>query len=692
MAQPGANANAGALGPAQVPLCYYRDYFTSPENDPFNDSYAEVLEPYRVPLANNNVLTSAQVRDLAINCHPQGMPTAFLLLHPDNRLHVYIQLVKFYTRMGRDPTDWDDQCYIQKGELVHNQSIMVEWDDAYFHQVNAQIRVPTAAVIDTTLAGDVNATILGPFTQADADTELIRVRRCCYVPPKYIHFFLANPLPPREAWEQVRGQIVVDTNEADCIALIDFFRAALVRSQANQPPVLEVALPTAPLADATLLNHRRRHVLERDFPALNRALPTLQQNQIATQLGVLVQENRTAREAAQLQKEVDKNKPLSSLLGEEGVATLLRIANVANELLLPPIWRRLANTKKAQKLQVLQHAVDEVLQNSAEAEVQFIVSAPILQLVLDMAFPMATNESVGTGLQPFMFPEQMPEEALHSRNAFEALYSGGSAPTAADLSALMKAKIAAPRYLLHTRHMIRRVEILLKVLFGTQHPLAIALEQFCNRFLSFEAELHKLEMSQPKYLLPTIICRRIALELSLYFKTRKRVGGLLPVPDFCKLYNDITLDNNWESKVPFSVLTQLGLPTSHVPAAHPPPAFAPAFQLPPQLPSPPPRIQPIGGQNGQIQRTRLNNTDFNAIFQQYRDLRSVRCSDLRQKIRDNILPALPNSKIDNNPMCLAWHVRGECNSACNRRADHVPYSAEEYAPMSAWCAEHFKAE
>ena len=687
-------AAPGVFGPAQAPVCYYRDYFSSPDQDPFNGVYAEALEPYRVPLANNNALNPAQVKTLAINCHSQRIPTAFLLLHPDGKLHIYIQLVKFNTRMGCDATPWDEGCYVQKGELIHNQSVLVEWQDAYFHQVANQIRVPTPAVIDTTLAGDINANVLGPFTNADADTELIRVRRTCYIPPKYVPLFLAEPLSPRQAWEQVRGQVIVDGKEADCLPLMDFLRAALVTSQQGAPPVLEIALPTAPLADGILLNHRRQHILERDFPLLNAALPAIQQHQIATQLGLLVQENRTAREALQVQKNVDKNKPLATLLGEEGVVSLLRIVNVATENQLPVIWSKFSNTKKAQKLQVLQHAVDEVIQRSAEAEVQFIVSAPILQLVLDMSFAMATNDSIGTGLQPFMFPEQMPEEALHSRNAFEALYSGGSAPTAADLNALMKAKIAAPRYLLHTRHMIRRVEILVKVLFGQQHPLGIALGSFCNRFLSFEAELHKLEMSQPKYLLPTIICRRVSLELSLWFQTRKRIAGPIPVPDFCKLYNEIVLDGPWESKVPFSILTQLGLPTNMVPPPTPVPQFQPSAPgaLPAPVRTPTSQIQPIGGQNGQIQRTRLNNTGFNVMFQQFRDLRSVRCNTIRQKIRDNILPALPVSKIDGNPMCLAWHVRGECNSACNRREDHVLYNSTEYAPLATWCGSHFRAE
>jgi hypothetical protein len=58
------------------------------------------------------------------------------------------------------------------------------------------------------------------------------------------------------------------------------------------------------------------------------------------------------------------------------------------------------------------------------------------------------------------------------------LYSGGSATTAADLSELMKVKIAAPQYLLHTHHMIRWVEVLLKVFLAHSMPLLLPLNSF----------------------------------------------------------------------------------------------------------------------------------------------------------------------------------------------------------------------
>ena len=94
-----------------------------------------------------------------------------------------------------------------------------------------------------------------PYNQNDADTELIHVRRTCYIPPCYVSLFLlCEPLSPRQVWDCVRGQIVVDNKVAACAALVDFLQAVLVTSQQGRPPLLTLAVPpTAPVADAVLL-------------------------------------------------------------------------------------------------------------------------------------------------------------------------------------------------------------------------------------------------------------------------------------------------------------------------------------------------------------------------------------------------------------------------------------------------------
>ena len=220
--QGNAPAVAG-LGTAQPSLCYYRDFFTDPSSDVFQGNYAAALAPYSVPLANQNVTTPARVQEQALSCHSQNVPSAFLLMLDDGKLHVFLQLAKYSARMGLPATPWDDQMFAQKGELFHNQAQTVQWLNSYFHQVGGQLRVGTSALIDTALAGDPNAENLGPYVAADADTECIRYRRTCYVPPAYVPLFLAGPLTPREAWTIVKGQIDTDNNAAQCKPLVDYF-------------------------------------------------------------------------------------------------------------------------------------------------------------------------------------------------------------------------------------------------------------------------------------------------------------------------------------------------------------------------------------------------------------------------------------------------------------------------------------
>ena len=155
----------------------------------------------------------------------------------------------------------------------------------------------------------------------------------------------------------VIDHIYAQGQQLACTALIDLVRAAVTRSGAQALLLLCIAPPHAPLADRELLEHQQ-HPLERDFPALNQALPRLQQNTIANQIGRLVADNRASREEADLRGLQVEEKPLSELIGNQGVAQLLRMARVQIEDELPEIWRNLTRTKKAGCLNVLQHAIN----------------------------------------------------------------------------------------------------------------------------------------------------------------------------------------------------------------------------------------------------------------------------------------------------------------------------------------------
>ena len=118
MAAPLAGAAAaGGIGPAQPVTCLYRDYFSDAANDPFRGNYLQFLNQYGVPLANHNVLSPAEVQQLALSGQTQRVPWVFLLQLQDGKLHIFLQLARFDTRMGLPATPWDNTLYVQKGQI-----------------------------------------------------------------------------------------------------------------------------------------------------------------------------------------------------------------------------------------------------------------------------------------------------------------------------------------------------------------------------------------------------------------------------------------------------------------------------------------------------------------------------------------------------------------------------------------------
>lgn len=673
-----------AVPPGLAFQASYADYFNDASHDTFQGQYAAVLAPYDVPLQNvPAAVTPEAIRTLVIGARAQRVPTAFLLLH-DDRLHVYLQVDKFHTRLGLPPTPWDDLMFAQKGDLYRNQAVLVEWKADYFHQLPQQVLVPTPATIDTILAAQPDVTLLGPYAQGEAGTELVKVRRTCFVPPKYVPLFLGSPLTPREAWERVRGQIVVDNQEVACIALIKYLQAALTRLGAGMAPALMLPeAPTAPLADALLLEHRRR-ILEEDFPALSEGQVHTQHNQIAERLSELVQESRTARAQEKAERDRAKTKDPKELLGEVGVQKLLRWCQVVTVTDLPEIWSELARAKKSQQLAVLQWAVDKAKDELRESELQFLLTPATLEMVKNLRFTMTTTNHVSTGLQPFQFPEETLEgSAAGAQAMYQALYAGTSAPPMADVSSIMQAKPGAPKALHQARHQVRRTYVLLVVLLGEEHPLCVAYDKYYQRFLASEAELYRYQQGLPnaqeQLLFPTKILKRNAIDLSYWFEMQTVSPAMRPPPRFELVFESIKQEHTqWEPQMTMSFLKELKL-ESFQKEERPPSSIHPSAK-PSEKPGP-------------IENATANNPYFQEDkFGKYRLARGVSTRAIRRKIAEKALPPLPVSKVDQEPMCLAWHTKGRCNIRCPRASDHVAYQGNELQELASWCAANYPKE
>jgi hypothetical protein len=542
------------------------------------------------------------------------------------------------------PSTWDDKFFAQKGELHRNQAILVEWKKSdYFHQLNQQVLVPAPGTIDAILAGQPDVELLGPYAQGEAGTELIKVRCTCFVPPKYVGMFLGKPLTPREAWERVRGQIVTDGKEVACRALIKYLQAALTQSAVNAKPLLALAeAPTAPLADAMLLEHRRRILCE-DFPELDQEAGRRQQDQIAVSISELVRDNQVAREEAREERQREKVKRVEEMLRATGVQKLLRWSQVAATAEVPNIWRDLAKAKKAQQLGVLQWAVDKTKDELGESELQFIITPAVLEMVKSLRFAMVTNDHVSTGMQPFMFPEEAIEGALSSKALYEAMYDGSNAPPLSEFAIVMQAKPGAPQAIYQARNQVRRVHILLMVLLGDDHRLTKAYERFYLRFTSSEAELHRhqqgLVTARDQLLFPSKILKRNAIDLSYWFKMQGNTPAARAPPKFNQVFNDIKQEfAQWEPTMSLGFLKELKLESLGVAKPGKP------SETPSGHPGEKPGTTPADTTNTDAAAS--NPHFLEGVFGEYCKLNRVRTRQIRRKIAEKELPALPVSKVD----------------------------------------------
>ena len=122
------------------------------------------------------------------------------------------------------------------------------------------MNVPSLTNIDTTLAATPSHLLLDPVSDNDYGSTAVRVRRTVYVPIPFFLILLADNLIPVEARKRLWGSLLVANLEADCSAVVEWIRVALVRSAPDALSHLVTADPTAPLSVRASVVDRKRHV------------------------------------------------------------------------------------------------------------------------------------------------------------------------------------------------------------------------------------------------------------------------------------------------------------------------------------------------------------------------------------------------------------------------------------------------
>lgn len=666
--------------PPTRPTFSYGTFFAD-ANDPVGGDYAHLLEPYHLPTAGGDGPAPADVRSLACGAQATGIPTAFIDVH-DGKLSVYIQLDRIVPQLGRAPSAWLNTNIAQLGDLISNHPVLVELPDAAWNR-GPVVRVGTPTLIDTALAGDAAIQFMGPFNETDADTELVRTRKISPIPHAFVQGILAlgRNATPRQVWAYVYPICVDRGWLVSCAPFLDFLRCNLtITTEGENPAIWSDQAPNPILADAEMID-RRRDILERDFPGMSDRGNEVAQNAIATELGGLRSDLDAQRREEVQRRELKAATSLTDHWGPVASLMICRLCAVGSLEELPPdsFFRLVADSKKHQRLTHLQTQVNAQLVIAQQEELEFVVTPAILTTIMTMSLTMVNSDSVKTGLQPFrLHPATSLEEALGNQHVYELMRGEHAAPSVRDAQQMARATAECPRRMFQVREFVKRTEVLIRALgdIGPLRDLADALNAYCIKFLSMESKMHAL--GETDRLLPALLIKRIAMKMSEFFKLQMNQPHPVSVPEFVETLVKIEREETWKPLASPAFLSALGL-------AQPAPT-------PPAAPGrDPPRPQPAATAAAAAAAANpFNNVNFNPRFTPFRESTAT-CRDVRSNIGGgpNQHRALPLSRIDGKPRCLAFHAKGVCNPNCGRMMDHVAYTNEQDDELVAWCEECF---
>lgn len=634
------------------------------------------------------------------------------------------------------PTRWEDglishnpdlnnKYFAFEGELVNNTGHTVEIDQAVFNLLPNQQAVPSINDITTAIAADPNLQMLGPYTATDAHTEVVKTRRIIPVPHFIGGLFLTEPdgISARHFWERIYPAIEGAGKVVECKALIQFFQVMITSSGgAGQPSVLDCARPAPPARNVNLMK-RQHEIILHHFPALRPDAMVQQTNHIATEIGQLAHQQRIQYEEAKLEKEKAKNKTVESWLGQARLSCLLRYLGMPDEATLNqicPIYKEIASATKADKLGTLQGAINKALRERGNDHLTITISPGMFENFTSMEWYRLDADSLTTGFfgNLFLFGKTNEEQQREINSQLRLIQSGSNSVSNADAKDILKLVVNLPSEN-KSGEVLKRVEILSSVLLPPLHPFHSYISRHLTEFENFFGHWEAHELSTPSLQAAkgVLHLQYLSLRVSQYWRDQSMSDLPLSLPNPKELFRKIQNSEPWIPTVSttlrlnlkldaFCRLTQkptsASLPddstmisglTSPTTGAASEAAFTALLR---QLAGarggtgggtvPTDRTPPS---QGSVNNPKFNEALFGEIKVRKVDGKPVKSRDIRTKINRGDIPDLPPSKVDQQPMCLAWHTKGMCNPSCPRVGDHVLYTDAEYGPLSTWCTEHY---
>lgn len=664
----------------------YKELFLDAHNDPYAGEYAGIMQPFATTM---QALPRNAVRNLVDRVFDKAeaeLQAYLVLTHEDDRN--YIQLLHRPSVL-RSPlsSNEPDERFAFLGDVRGVQPpMLVGWPDGAFNQTNA-VNVLSDGAIDTELANAPEVSILGPFENGTAGVTAIRTRKLMYLPAKFVPIALGRILTPRQAWDDVGGAIRAEPVEVQTTLepIMNWLKASLTLWDHTDYPANHVDLLRPP---AIFTPEHQDHVSALVNSDLPTTPPTPPMGGLAPLVGAVNQLTSEVIQTRLVEAERRANASAKTVQQHYGhaVEVLLRLCQAASPSELPPMYLIIANSSKRNlRVNLEQHAC-QVARNLGLEQYAPTITPDLAAKLSSATFLHYDVNNLEEGIQPFITPAwtaQQREELTAMVAAYDTLQEGATVHLQDLLTLRSVSKVAPPATMLQAQHTGYSFRILLEMMLGQTHDHTL---QFANFMHYFVRTLPELEaMHQHRSHLPTLIMRYLQIRFSQWTNYQVNSPSRVPSPNYLDLLERIKhQERGWEPFIPQRYLPSGG--PGPTPAQPSQPAARTQVQMPAIAPTPPPTTPSPTALPSTTQRQRINNTNYQPVYQQFRD-KNLPLSQVRAHARQANDPIPLNSK--GIETCLSYHVFGFCWSNCTRITDHTTQAAGDQAKTVAWCTAHF---
>jgi hypothetical protein len=395
-------------------------------------------------------------------------------------------------------------------------------------RAEAQI-TPTINEIDARYGADAAISLFEAMPANTPNTELLQVRRMMPIPMAYLPLVLGENLTPRQLWTRLGGAIRHDGRQDELMPLMKWLRVATTKagvlSQAPQYPATCLPTTVIPVPAATL-QAQRWSILCEDFPHLT--TPSAPAHTPIDHLINTLREERAADRALDAAHKLIAAQPKSpAIVFPHTHLVWMRYCRVNNPDQLPNLYHSWASAPNKERRQTFEATLEERCRNPhAATNLGPLASKELFELVMTGRFCPSIQETndLSKGISPFTCGFQRGSRdpasiaATTRINSFDLMQSGSTAPTLAEQAYLTSSEVVFPNSIHATARQLNNTSIVLDVVLGEDHLLAVDYRKFCKEYWpTIEAYLYANDPSSSHQILPLIL-RWMHLEIGAYLR------------------------------------------------------------------------------------------------------------------------------------------------------------------------------